>query len=106
MSKSATITEDTELLHSPSAADILASEFMEPLGLSNAALAEALEVSPSVLDRLVANERAIDAELDLRLGRYFSMYEGFFLRLQNRYDLEEAKRSRGAMIDRITRRAA
>lgn len=106
MSKSVIITEDSELLHNPSAADILASEFMEPLGLSNAALAEALEIPSSLLDRLVANERAVDAELDLRLGRYFGMSEGFFLRLQNRYDLEEAKRSRGAMIDRITRRAA
>lgn len=107
MSKSAIITDDdAELLENPSAADILMTEFMEPLGLSTAALAEALEVPRPSIDRLIANECAIDAELDLRLGRYFGMSEGFFLRLQNRYDLEEAKRNRGAMIERITRRAA
>jgi plasmid maintenance system antidote protein VapI len=41
------------------------------------------------------------------LARYFGMSEGFFLRLQNSYDLEEVLRGRsGAEIDRIVPRAA
>jgi addiction module HigA family antidote len=48
----------------------------------------------------------VDADLDLRLGRYFGMSEGFFLRLQNSFDLEEVRRSRGADLDRIVPRAA
>jgi plasmid maintenance system antidote protein VapI len=49
---------------------------------------------------------AVDADIDLRLGRYFGMSEGFFLRLQNSYDLEEVRRARGRELDRIVPRAA
>ena len=59
------------------------------------------------LTALVAGKLDIDADLDLRLGRYFDMSEGFFLRLQNSFDLEKVLRGReGAEIDRIVPRAA
>lgn len=106
MSKSPTITDDDELLHNPHAGDILASEFMEPLALSAEALAAALQVPAASVEGMITGSTAVDGELDLRLGRYFGMSEGFFLRLQNAYDLEEAKRMRGDAIERITRRAA
>jgi plasmid maintenance system antidote protein VapI len=48
----------------------------------------------------------VEADIDLRLARYFGMSEGFFLRLQNDYDLEEVRRSRGGEPDRIVPRAA
>ena len=106
MSKSPTITDEDELLANPHAGDILASEFMEPLGLSSKALALALEVLQDRIDALIDNRVPVDGELDLRLGRYFGISEGFFLRLQNSYVIEEAKRVAGSAIDRITRRAA
>jgi plasmid maintenance system antidote protein VapI len=50
---------------------------------------------------------AVTAEIDLRLGRYFGMSDGFFLGLQDDYDLEEVHRSKaGAEIERIVPRAA
>ena len=49
---------------------------------------------------------AVDADVDMRLGRYFGMSEGFFLRLQNSYDLSLAKRAHGAEYDRLAPRAA
>jgi plasmid maintenance system antidote protein VapI len=48
----------------------------------------------------------MDAELDLRLARYFGMSEGFFMRLQIQYELLEAKRSLNGKLDRIVPRAA
>lgn len=39
-------------------------------------------------------KRAITADTDLRLARYFKMSEGFFLGLQNDYELMERKRDR------------
>jgi plasmid maintenance system antidote protein VapI len=48
----------------------------------------------------------VDGELDLRLGRYFGMSEGFFLRLQDQYELLEAKRALNGELERITPRAA
>jgi plasmid maintenance system antidote protein VapI len=49
---------------------------------------------------------SVDAAVVLRLARYFGVSEGFFLRLQNDYDLEEVRRSRGTELDRIVPRAA
>ncbi len=48
----------------------------------------------------------MDGELDLRLTRYFRLSKGFFLRLQNQYDLLEAKRALNGALDRIVPRAA
>ena len=40
------------------------------------------------------------------LTRYFGMSEGYFLRLQNCFDIEEVRRREGAELDRIVPRAA
>ena len=48
----------------------------------------------------------MDAELDLRLSRYFRMSEGFFLGLQDDYEILEAKRSLNGDLDRIVPCAA
>jgi len=85
---------------------MLASEFMAPLELDVEALAEAINVKSSRLEALINGVRAVDAELDLRLSRYFQMSEGFFLRLQNSYELLEAKRALNGDLDRIIPRAA
>ena len=105
MSRSRTIT-NSEWLHNPHAGEMLAREFMEPLGLDAAALASAIDASADHVKAVVAGERPMDAELDLRLARYFGMSEGFFLRLQTSYELLEAKRALNGELDRIVPRAA
>ncbi len=49
---------------------------------------------------------AVDAETDIRRARYFGMSEGFFLGLQNDYDLDEAWCAKAVEFDRIVQRAA
>ena len=105
MSKSPTTT-DSEWLHNSHAGELLVSEFMGPLGLSEEALAVALGVAPARLCDVISGEKAMDAELDLRLARYFVMSEGFFLGLQDDYELLEAKRALNGELDRIIPRAA
>lgn len=105
MSKSS-ITTDADWLHNPHAGEMLASEFMEPLGLDCPALANAIAVDPLRLAALIDGTARIDGELDLRLARYFQMSEGFFLRLQDQYELREAKRALNGDLDRIVPRAA
>jgi antitoxin HigA-1 len=105
MSKSATTT-NPEWLHNSHAGEILVSEFMEPLGLTSVALAAALSVDASRLDAVIAGTRPMDADLDLRLARYFRMSEGFFLGLQIDHDLLDAKRALNGELDRIMPRAA
>lgn len=105
MSKSS-ITTDSDWLHNPHAGELLVSEFMEPLGLSTEALAHAIEVAAIRLQAVIEGDTAMDAELDLRLGRYFRMSEGFFLGLQDDFEIREAKRALDGELDRIVPRAA
>jgi antitoxin HigA-1 len=105
MSKSPT-TIDPDWLHNSHAGEMLVLEFMEPLALSPDALADALGVDVARLNDVIAGERPMDAELDLRLARYFRMSEGFFLGLQTDYELLEAKRALNGELDRIMPRAA
>jgi addiction module HigA family antidote len=85
---------------------MLASEFMEPLGMDAAALAQAIGGSAEHVEAVIAGSTPMDAELDLRLARYLRMSEGFFLGLQAQYELLEAKRALDGKLDRIVPRAA
>jgi antitoxin HigA-1 len=105
VSRSRTIT-NPEWLHNPHAGEMLASEFMEPLGLDADALAVAIGARAADILAAIDGVRPIDAELDLRLARYFGMSEGFFLGLQADYELLEAKRVLNGDLDRIVPRAA
>lgn len=105
MSRSQTITNQ-DWLHNAHAGEMLASEFMEPLGLDAEALADAIGVRAQDVEAVVSGAKRMDAELDLRLARYFRMSEGFFLGLQIDYELLEAKRALNGRLDRIVPRAA
>lgn len=105
MSKSRTITSP-DWLHNAHAGEMLVSEFMEPLGLDAGTLACAIDAEAAHVEAVIAGTRPMDAELDLRLARYFRMSEGFFLGLQADYELLEAKRALNGSLDRIVPRAA
>lgn len=105
MSKSQTIT-NPDWLHNPHAGEMLWLEFMEPLGLDAVTLAAALGARVEHVEAVIAGARRMDAELDLRLARYFRMSDGFFLGLQIDYELLEAKRALNGTLDRIVPRAA
>ncbi|WP_309610448.1 HigA family addiction module antitoxin [Sphingomonas sp.] len=100
MSRSSTIT-NPDWLHNPHAGEMLAMEFMEPLGMSVEALADALQFDRARLQAVIDGTTSMDAELDLRLARYLRMSEGFFLGLQDDYELLEAKRALNGELDRI-----
>ena len=106
MSKSSITTTDPDWLHNPHAGEMLVAEFMEPLGLTADALAASLAVALARLDGVIAGRIRMDADLDLRLARFFSMSEGFFLGLQDDFELLEAKRALNGELDKILPRAA
>ncbi len=58
------------------------------------------------LQSMIDGKTPVDADLDLRLARYFGMSEGFFMGLQTDYELLEAKRALNGELDRIVPRAA
>lgn len=104
MSKSVTTTDD--YLHNPHAGEILLEEFLRPMNLSQNALARAIGVPPRRINEIVLGKRAVTADTDLRLARYFGMSEGFFLGLQGDFEIRERKRALGDVLERIEPRAA
>jgi addiction module HigA family antidote len=102
-SKSSTTTD---LLHNPHPGEILLEEFLKPMSLSQTALARAIGVPPRRINEIVLGKRAVTADTDLRLGRYFGMSEGFFLRLQADHDLMDRRREIGDQLKAIRPRAA
>ena len=103
--KSSTIT-NPDWLHNSHVGEMLVTEYMEPLGITAEALAASLGIDGARLSAVIAGKRVIDAELDLRLARYFRMSEGFFLGLQIDHDLLAAKRASNGDLDRIVPMAA
>jgi addiction module HigA family antidote len=71
--------------------EILLEEFLKPMGISQYRLAKDISVSPRRINEIVHGKRGVSANTALRLERYFSLSEGFWLRLQTRYDLEVEK---------------
>jgi antitoxin HigA-1 len=89
-----------ELLAPVHPGEILYYEFLEPMGLSQYALAKAIGVLPQRIGEIVHGRRAVTAETALRLGRYFGIDARFWLDLQTHYDLDVAE---DALADRLER---
>lgn len=106
MSRSSTITDHDDWLHNAHAGDMLLSEFLNPLDMTPEELADAIAMPAAHIHAVINGTAPMDAELDLRLARYFGMSEGFFLGLQIDYDLEEERRAHGEELAKIARRAA
>lgn len=66
-------------------------EALEELGITQAALAQALGVSAMRISHLVREERPVTAEMALRLGRAFGQSPQYWLNLQTAYDLKVAQ---------------
>ncbi len=99
-------TTSPDWLENEHAGQMLVAEFLEPEAMSVAQLAGKIGIAPERIAAVVEGVRPMDAELDLRLGRYFGMSEGFFLRLQDQYELLEAKRALNGELEKILPRAA
>ncbi len=85
----------------PTPGEILLEEFLKPMGLSQNALARAVHVAPRRINEIVHGKRSITADTDLRLCRYFSLSDGYWLRGQTRYDTEMAKDALADVLKKI-----
>jgi len=80
------------LLPNPHPGEILLAEFLRPMALSQTALARAIGVTPRRINEIVLGKRAVTADTDLRMARYFGLSDGFFLQLQTDHDLMARRR--------------
>ena len=72
--------------------EILNTDFLQALNLSQYALAKAISVPPRRINEIVKGTRAITADTALRLGAYFSVSEFYWLELQNQYDASRGRK--------------
>ena len=80
--------------------EILREEFMKPHGLSQNALARALNVPPRRVNEIVMEKRSITADTALRLARYFRTTAELWAGLQADYDLRLVRYEREREIER------
>jgi addiction module HigA family antidote len=106
MSGSRTITEDDSLLDNVHPGAILREDFLIGSEIPVEEVVAGAGIASDRLEAILAEEAAVDANVDLRLARYFGMTEGFFLGLQIDFDLEEERRAHGAELASIVQRAA
>jgi antitoxin HigA-1 len=83
--------------------EILLTEFMQPLALSQNGLARSIHVSPRRINEIVHGKRSITAETALKLSQALGLSETFWVNMQAHYDAELAKDKLGDSLRRIPR---
>jgi addiction module HigA family antidote len=78
---------------SASVGEILLEEFMQPIGLTQGALADAMGVPRKHVNELCNDRRAVTAPTSLILARVFGNSPDFWLNVQRRNDLWQAMHS-------------
>lgn len=81
---------------------MLRDDFLEPLGLSQYRLSKDTGIPAQRIGAIIAGRRAVTADTDLRLCRYFGLSDGWFLRLQAAYDTRVAKEALKPALAQIT----
>lgn len=65
--------------------ELLLKEFLQPMGVSQYRLAKEIGVPAQRIGDIVLGKRAISADTDLRLCRFFGLSNGYWLRAQDAY---------------------
>jgi len=73
--------------------EVLLEEFLNPMGISQNAMARAINVPPRRINEIVLGKRAITADTALRLAAFFGTSEGFWLGLQADFGLEQTRQT-------------
>ena len=81
--------------------DILLEEFLEPMGITQRELSEAIHVPYQRVNEIVNKKRGITPSTALRLAKFFGVSEDFWLSLQLRCDLYKARKTEAKEIKAI-----
>jgi addiction module HigA family antidote len=81
--------------------EILLEEFLKPMGLTQYRLAKEIGVPAQRISEIMAGKRAITADTDLRLCRFFGLSNGYWLRAQAAHDTEVAERKLRPVLKKI-----
>ena len=86
--------------------EILAHDYLAPLGITQNRVAVAIGVPPRRLNEIVHGTRRISPDTALRLARYFATTDGFWINLQTHYDLQVERDRLAPILDGIEPLAA
>jgi antitoxin HigA-1 len=81
--------------------ELLLEEFLIPMGISQYRLAKEISVPAQRIGEIVAGKRAVTADTELRLCRFFGLSNGYWLRAQAAYDTEVAEEALGEVLEKI-----
>ena len=81
--------------------ELLLEEFLRPMGLSQYRLAKEIGVPAQRIGEIVSGRRAITADTDLRLCRFFGLSNGYWLRAQVAHDTEVARETLADELKKI-----
>ncbi len=81
--------------------ELLREEFLAPMGLSQYRLAKEIGVPAQRISEIVAGKRAVTADTDLRLCRFFGLSNGYWLRAQAAHDTETAEEALASTLRKI-----
>lgn len=82
--------------------EILLEEYLNPMGISQNAMARAIGVSPRAINEIVLDKRAITPAMSLRFGAFFDQSEGFWHGLQVECDFRALARHKRKLTAHIT----
>ncbi|NLC23364.1 MAG: HigA family addiction module antidote protein [Oxalobacter sp.] len=83
--------------------EILLEDWLKPLGISQYALAKAIDVPPRRINEIVHGKRAITVDTALRLAAFFGTDAQSWINLQAYYDTEITRESMQTVLSRIER---
>ncbi len=89
----------------PHPGEILLEEFLKPMSITQYRLAKEIGVPQRRISEIVSGDRSVTPDTGLRLSRYFSMSDGFWIGLQMDYDAAKSKGALGKVLAKIKPRA-
>lgn len=81
--------------------EILAEDFLIPMGISQYRLAKEIHVPAQRIGEIIAGKRSVTADTDLRLCKFFGLSNGYWLRAQVVYDTEVVEASLSKTLKKI-----
>ena len=91
----------TDIDNLPSVGEVLASEFLEPMNISQNSLAKSLGIPQNRLSNIINGKIGISADTDLRLCKYFGLTDGYFSGMQMDFERIAAKRKLQNELEKI-----
>ena len=81
--------------------EMLLEEFLIPMGLTQRALAQAIQVSYRKINAIVNKHRGMSPGIALRLSKFFGVSADFWMNLQLRWDLYYAQQAEITALETI-----